>query len=102
MLEKFKNVTEEELMKYLDESSSTQLQNLIDECKSSYDTLKNNQAQIEAQQKICNENLENEMNSLKDLGITSTTQLEEKIKSLKEELNKDLASLIHSLNEVNQ
>jgi len=101
MLEKFKNSTEEELMKYLDESSSTQLQNLIDECKSSYDNLKNTKAQIEAQQKICNDNLENEMKSLKDLGIDSVTQLEEKIKSLKEELNKELASLIHSLNEVN-
>ena len=100
MLEQFKGKSEEEIKTSIDQLSQSDLQNLIEESKNRYDLINQQKAQVEAEIKVTQENLNTEMNSLKELGINSVEELETLIQTEKNKLNTDLTNLVNILNGV--
>ena len=100
MLEQFKGKSEEEIKTSIDQLSQSDLQNLIEESKNKYDLINQQKAQVEAEIKVTQENLNTEMNSLKELGINSIEELETLIQTEKNKLNTDLTNLVNILNGV--
>lgn len=100
MLEQFKGKSEEEIKTSIDQLSQSDLQNLIEESKNKYDLINQQKAQVEAEIKVTQENLNTEMNSLKELGINSVEELETLIQTEKNKLNTDLTNLVNILNGV--
>lgn len=100
MLEQFKGKSEEEIKTSIDQLSQSDLQNLIEESKNKYDLINQQKAQVEAEIKVTQENLNTEMNSLKELGINSVEELETLIQTEKNKLNANLTNLVNILNGV--
>lgn len=100
MLEQFKGKSEEEIKTSIDQLSQSDLQNLIEESKNKYDLINQQKAQVEAEIKVTQENLNTEINSLKELGINSVEELETLIQTEKNKLNTDLTNLVNILNGV--
>lgn len=100
MLEQFKGKNEEEIKTSIDQLSQSDLQNLIEESKNKYDLINQQKAQVEAEIKVTQENLNTEMNSLKELGINSVEELETLIQTEKNKLNTNLTNLVNILNGV--
>lgn len=100
MLEQFKGKSEEEIKTSIDQLSQSDLQNLIEESKNKYDLINQQKAQVEAEIKVTQENLNTEMNSLKELGINSVEELETLIQTEKNKLNTNLTNLVNILNGV--
>ena len=100
MLEQFKGKSEEEIKTSIDQLSQSDLQNLIEESKNKSDLINQQKAQVEAEIKVTQENLNTEMNSLKELGINSVEELETLIQTEKNKLNTDLTNLVNILNGV--
>lgn len=100
MLEQFKGKSEEEIKTFIDQLSQSDLQSLIEESKNKYDLINQQKAQVEAEIKVTQENLNTEMNSLKELGINSVEELETLIQTEKNKLNTNLTNLVNILNGV--